>query len=82
VLRRDVTRAHDATRPRRAAAVHYRSTVGTQSLGVSTVCVSTARTSRPHLDRRARAPRGVRELAVAPSIRLPRLPAEARRTAP
>jgi hypothetical protein len=58
----------DATRLRRAAALRRRTTAGTRSLSVSTVCVSTARTSRSCLNRRARAPRGMCALAAAPLI--------------
>jgi hypothetical protein len=62
----------DATRRRCAAAVRRRTTAGTRSLGVSTVCVSTALTSRTRLGRRARAPHDVHALAAAPSILPPR----------
>jgi hypothetical protein len=76
---RDVARSGATPR---AASVHRHTTAGPWSLGVSPVCVSAARTSRPRLGRRTRAPRGVRALATAPPIRPPRLYAEARRTAP
>jgi hypothetical protein len=67
----------DAMRRRRAAAVRRHTTADTRSLGVSPVCISTTRTSRPHLGRdpratrRACARRGAVDPPAAPTRRGP-----------
>jgi hypothetical protein len=62
------SRARTFTRHSRAAAVRRRTTAPPRSLRVSESCVSPARTSSTRLGRWARAPRGVRALAAAPSL--------------